>query len=111
MSRQRPQPPRPSPIEAAALFLLDQPGAVARVHEHHAPLDNGDCAGCGVYRPVIWPCVLIYIARRAEELGGERVTGTAGCIACAEPTAVRPVAPQDRLRRPEEAGGSAQAAA
>lgn len=111
MSRQRPQPPLPSPIEAAALFLIDQPGALARVREHHTPLDNGDCAGCGVYRPVTWPCVLIYIARRADELSGERAIGTAGCTACAEPAEVRPVAPRERSRRPGEAGSSAQVAA
>lgn len=54
-------------IETAAWWAIEQPGWVERVFERHTS-DDGRCAGCGSYRPVPWPCVLIAIARRAQEL-------------------------------------------
>jgi hypothetical protein len=61
------------PIVSAAWFVANQPGGAARLFDRHWVREDGDCNGCGVYRPVRWPCVLIYIARRAEEFGLARV--------------------------------------
>ncbi|WP_028927956.1 hypothetical protein [Pseudonocardia acaciae] len=58
----------PDPIDAAAWFVAGQPGATARILERHTAREDGSCAGCGVYRPVRWPCVLVHIARRAKKI-------------------------------------------
>src|ERR1700754_4328940 len=60
--------PLPDPVEAAASFAVSQPGWVERVASRHTRGDRGLCAGCGVERPAQWPCVLVYIARRAMQI-------------------------------------------
>lgn len=67
----------PSPIETAAWFLLQQPGGVGRFFARHTALESGSCAGCGTYRPVRWPCVLVYIARRAQQIHPGRAVSSA----------------------------------
>ena len=63
---------RPDSIATAAWFVAGQPGSAARLLGAHTRRDSGDCAGCGVYRPTRWPCALVSIARRAEQLNRER---------------------------------------
>lgn len=71
MNRDTP-PVRPDPIETAAWFAAAQPGFADRLLSAHARRKSGDCAGCGVYRPTRWPCALVSIARRAEQINRER---------------------------------------
>ena len=54
------------PIEAAARFVLAQPGWVSRVLDLHVRTVGGTCAECSIAQPTDWPCVLMVIARRAE---------------------------------------------
>ena len=60
-------------IEAAARFAAEQLGWIERVRGQHTGRGDGSCAGCGSYRFVRWPCVLIDIAGRAEQLLGKGV--------------------------------------
>lgn len=59
------------PVEMAARFVAEQPGGAGRIFERHEARGDGTCTGCGVYRPVQWPCLMIFIARRAEEITDE----------------------------------------
>ena len=56
------------PIEAAARFVLAQPGWVNRVLGRHVRTPGGTCAECDIAQPTNWPCVLMVIARQAELL-------------------------------------------
>jgi len=59
-------------LAAAARFGAEQPGWVDRVIDRHTQRADGSCAGCGCYRPVSWPCVLLHIARRAAQIQAAR---------------------------------------
>ena len=61
-------PSGPDPIEAAARFVAMEPGWTDRVLAQHTARENGDCAGCGTYRPERWPCTQLRIANRALEI-------------------------------------------
>lgn len=65
-----------SAIEAAAKFVAGEDGAAARLLSQHTRNDHGDCAGCGGYRPVRWPCVLVHIAERAREINRQAAAAT-----------------------------------
>lgn len=85
----------PDPVEAAAWFVVSQPGWVERVARRHTCGDRGLCAGCGTERPAPWPCVLVYIARRAVQIDqaqglawrAPRVPGPASAAARETPAA------------------------
>jgi hypothetical protein len=62
----------PDPVETAAWFAVSQPGWVERVVSRHIRGDSGLCLGCGIARPTLWPCVLIYIASRAVQIDQAR---------------------------------------
>ncbi|MGH3589172.1 MAG: hypothetical protein ACRDQ0_22920 [Pseudonocardia sp.] len=57
-------------IEAAAWFLAQDPGAVARALDVHTPTRDGRCRGCA-YRGLQWPCAVASSARRAAQLLSE----------------------------------------
>ena len=61
-------------IDATARFAAAEPGWIERVRAQHTRRGDGSCAGCGSYRMVRWPCVLIDIAGRAEQLLGTGVS-------------------------------------
>ena len=65
-------PPDRDAFDAAVSFATAQPGWTARVGARHTPRPDGSCAGCGSYRLVRWPCVLVHIARRAEQTRAPR---------------------------------------
>jgi len=56
------------PIDSAVRFAVQQPGWADRVMRDHRRGADGSCTGCGGYRLVRWPCVLIHIAVRAQQL-------------------------------------------
>ena len=58
----------PTSIASAAWFAAEQSGWIDRVHTQHTPRGDDSCAGCGSYRLVPWPCVLIHIARHAATI-------------------------------------------
>jgi hypothetical protein len=61
--------PTPSdPLASAARFAAEQAGWVERVFDRHIQRPDGSCAGCGSYRLVSWPCVLVDIANRANQI-------------------------------------------
>ncbi len=64
--------PLPGPVETAAWFAAGQPGMPDRLLSGHTRREDGDCAGCGTYRPTEWPCVLVHIGRLAKQINGER---------------------------------------
>ncbi|WP_028922609.1 hypothetical protein [Pseudonocardia acaciae] len=86
-------------IETAAWWAIEQPGWVERVFERHVS-DDGRCTGCGSYRPVPWPCVLVVIARRAQELielGRAQRGGVGERPAPRRPAPMRPRVPGQRV--------------
>lgn len=64
--------PELDPVELAAQFVSSDPGWTDRVGATHIQRLDGDCTGCGSYRPVKWPCVLIKIRQRALEIQGSQ---------------------------------------
>lgn len=54
-------------INEAARLIRSETGAADRLLAHHRAGHDGRCSGCGrsVER---WPCVLVAIAHRAQEL-------------------------------------------
>jgi hypothetical protein len=56
------------PIEVAAQFIATQGDGPERLLAIHTRRDCGACNGCGVYRPITWPCVLVAIGERALEI-------------------------------------------
>jgi len=65
-------PPTADVIETAARWAVTQSGWIQRVLDGHTErCDVGHCAGCGTYRPTRWPCVLVVIAHRAQQLERE----------------------------------------
>ncbi len=67
----------PAAIETAAWFVADQPGWIERTLARCVPNAHGDCAGCGSYRPVRWPCTQVWIAHTAQRLIRERAKPSA----------------------------------
>jgi hypothetical protein len=67
----------PDPLVVAAQFAAAQPGWIERVRSAHIARADGTCAGCGTCRPARWPCVLVYIAGRAEQV----VVDNSPCLA------------------------------
>ena len=53
-------------IEAARLVAADV-GAAERLLSTHHPTPDGRCHGCRSHL-IHWPCVLVVIARQAQEL-------------------------------------------
>ncbi len=72
---------RRDPIEAAARFVAEEPGWIDRALAQHIRRNSGDCAACGDYRPVQWPCVLVHIANRAAEMIREHPSRSSRCAA------------------------------
>lgn len=64
--------PESDPVEMAARFVSSDPGWTDRVGASHIQRLDGDCTGCGSYRPVEWPCVLVKIRQRALEIQGNQ---------------------------------------
>ena len=103
----------PDPVASAAQFAAEQAGWVERVLDRHTQRPDGTCAGCGSYRLVSWPCVLVDIANRAEQIlsvaaprpaGPERPTGAR----CPEdPATSRPPSLLGNDRAPARTPGAA----
>jgi hypothetical protein len=68
---------RPSPLAAAAWFVVEQPAGIARIDQRHKARPDGSCAGCGTRQPVLWPCVLVYIGQLANRLRGQTTADVA----------------------------------
>jgi len=60
--------PSAAVVEAVAWFVADEPGWIERTLSRCVPRASGDCESCGAYRPVRWPCLQVWIARRAQEI-------------------------------------------
>jgi hypothetical protein len=58
-------------VEAAIVFVAEQPGGARRILLEHHRRDDGMCAGC-LTVPVPWPCVVGVIATKALSLGSAR---------------------------------------
>ena len=97
-------------IEAAARFAAAQAGWIERVRGQHIRRVDGSCAGCGCYRLVRWPCVLIDIAGHAEWIRNRRaprpaqVYPPAGGRCPEDPAASRPSIPAVGERHDAEPG-------
>jgi hypothetical protein len=58
-------------IAEAAKLVNNDPGAAERLLVAHGPRPDGRCTGCG--RSLTrWPCVVVMIARAAQELCVDR---------------------------------------
>ena len=95
-------------IEAAARFAAEQSGWIDRVRGEHTRRPDGSCAGCGSYRLVRWPCVLIDIAGLAERIPNRRAPRPAeppaGGRCPTDPAASRP-SPQAAVTEERPAAG------
>ena len=58
----------PDPLDTAVRFAAEQPGWADRVLHQHKNDGDGCCTGCGDYRLVRWPCVLVHIATRVRAI-------------------------------------------
>jgi hypothetical protein len=58
-------------IAEAAQLVKNDPGAAERLLAAHVPGPDGRCTGCG-RSMTRWPCVLVMIARAAQELRAGR---------------------------------------
>ena len=58
-------------ITEAAKLVNNDPGAAERLLAAHGPGPDGRCTGCG-RSMTRWPCVIVMIARAAQELRAGR---------------------------------------
>lgn len=82
--------PSADPTEVAARFAAEEQGWADRVFAQHTALPSGDCAGCGCYRRVRWPCVQIRIAERVREIVGKRAPHSVTEVAAPVPLVAVP---------------------